>query len=148
MNRRKFLQAAGVGAGLGATGASTAFHNSDFGISPISGRPYIQPTYGDVGNVQVLGYCDMSFKGTGKAQGWDQIYDFKVRDTPQGRFAYCPNGAPGWSIVDVTNPRNMFVTWRQPWERNCRTILPYARSASTQRCDHHQRQNKQSSPDR
>jgi hypothetical protein len=115
MNRRKFLQAAGAGAGLGLAGASSAFHNSDFGISPISGRPYIQPSYGDVGNVQVLGYCDMTYKGTGKAGGWDQIYDFKVRDTPQGRFAYCPNGAPGWSIVDVTNPRDMFVTYRQPW---------------------------------
>ena len=117
INRRKFLQAAGMGAGLGLVGGtSEAFHNSDFGISPLTGRPYIQPSYGDVGNIDVLGYCDMTFRGTGKSGGWDQIYDFKVRDTPQGRFAYCPNGAPGWTIVDVTNPRNMFVTWRQPWD--------------------------------
>jgi hypothetical protein len=116
MNRRKFLQAAGVGAGLGLTGASSAFHNSFFGISPISGRPYVQATYGDLGNCQILGHTDMSYGSAGRAGGWDQVYDFKVRDTFQGRFAYCPQGAVGWSIVDVTNPKNMFVTWRQPWD--------------------------------
>ena len=116
MNRRRFLQTAGVGAGLAWRARAALSITAISGSARSAVAPYIQPSYGDIGNMQVLGYCDMSYKGTGKAQGWDQIYDFKVRDTPQGRFAYCPNGAPGWSIVDVTNPRNMFVTYRQPWD--------------------------------
>ncbi len=51
MNRRTFLQAAGlgvVGAGFGMTRAGWAFHNS--------GLPTIQPSYGDIAGVQILGY--------------------------------------------------------------------------------------------
>jgi hypothetical protein len=110
MDRRTFLQAAGlgvVGAGLGITRAGWAFHNS--------GLPTIQPSYGDIAGIQILGYNDMSFPpGTGRAGNWDQTYEFRVLDTPRGRFAYCGNGGNGWSIVDVTNPRNMRVVHRRP----------------------------------
>jgi hypothetical protein len=113
MNRRTFLQAAGlgaVGAGLGITRAGWAFHNS--------GLPTIQPSYGDIAGVQILGYTDMSFppgSGHGAMFGnWDQTYEFRVIDTPRGRFAYCGNGANGWSIVDVSNPRRLSVVHRHP----------------------------------
>lgn len=110
MNRRRFLQAAGAGAGLGMTGASWAFHKD--------GLPLMQPTYGDIAGLEILGFNDMSFPhGSRRAAGfpgWDQTYDFKVVDQARGRFAYCPNGNLGWSIVDVTNPRKMRVVWRQP----------------------------------
>ncbi len=113
MNRRTFLQAAGlgvVGAGLGMSRAGWAFHNS--------GLPTIQPSYGDIAGVQILGYTDMSFPpGSGhgaNAGNWDQTYEFRVIDTPKGRFAYCGNGGNGWSIVDVSNPRRMHVVHRHP----------------------------------
>lgn len=107
MNRRGFLQAAGVGAGLGMTGAGWAFHDSDL--------LFVQPSYGDIAGLEILGYNDMSFPpGSPRGGGWDQTYDFKVVDGPNGRFAYCPNGANGWSIVDVTNPGSMRVVARQP----------------------------------
>ena len=113
MNRRTFMQAAGlgvVGAGLGMTRAGWAFHNS--------GLPTIQPSYGDIAGVQILGYTDMSFPpGSGhgaNAGNWDQTYEFRVIDTPRGRFAYCGNGGNGWSIVDVSNPRNLRVVHRHP----------------------------------
>jgi hypothetical protein len=117
MNRRRFVQAAGVGAGLGLTGAGWAFHDSDFGISALSGAPYVQPTYGDIAGLEILGFNDMSFGQTSaasRAAGWDQTYDFKVVENGHGRFAYCPNGAKGWSVLDVSNPRRMSVVFRQP----------------------------------
>ena len=49
MNRRTFLQAAGlgvVGAGLGMTRAGWGFHDS--------GLPTIQPSYGDIAGVRSL----------------------------------------------------------------------------------------------
>jgi hypothetical protein len=110
MNRRTFLQAAGlgvVGASFGMTRAGWGFHNS--------GLPTVQPSYGDIAGIQILGYNDMSFPpGSGRAGNWDQTYEFRVLDTPRGRFAYCGNGANGWSIVDVSNPRRMRVVHRQP----------------------------------
>jgi len=107
MNRRRFLQAAGVGAGLGMTGrASWAFHDD--------GLPLMQPTYGDIGGYEILGFNDMRLPGQPRSPGWDQTYEFRVIDTRRGRFAYCGNGGMGWTIVDVTNPRRMRVVWRQP----------------------------------
>lgn len=110
MNRRRFLHAAGVGAGLGMTGlgmsgASWAFHDD--------GLPLMQPSYGDIGGYQILGFTDMRLPSNPRAPGWDQTYDFRVIDSRRGRFAYCGNGRKGWSIVDVTDPRNMRVVWRQ-----------------------------------
>ncbi len=110
MNRRTFLQAAGlgvVGAGVGMTRSGWSFHKSDL--------PTIQPSYGDIENIQILGYNDMSFPpGSGRTGNWDQTYEFRVLDTPRGRFAYCGNGGNGWSIVDVSNPRKMHVVHRHP----------------------------------
>jgi hypothetical protein len=112
MNRRRFLHAAGgVGAGLGMTGlgmtgTSWAFHDD--------GLPLMQPSYGDIAGYHILGYTDMRLPGQPRAAGWDQTFEFRVIDTRRGRFAYCGNGGRGWTIVDVTNPRNMRVVWRQP----------------------------------
>lgn len=107
MNRRRFLQAAGVGAGLSFTGrAGWAFHDD--------GLPLMQPTYGDIAGYHILGYNDMRLPGQPRTPGWDQTYEFRVLDTRRGRFAYCGNGAMGWSIVDVGDPRHMRVVWRQP----------------------------------
>ena len=78
----------------------------------------MQPSYGDIAGLEILGFNDMRLPGQPRAPGWDQTYDFKVVDQVtrhvRGRFAYCPNGNKGWSIVDVTNPRNMRTVWRQP----------------------------------
>jgi hypothetical protein len=107
MNRRRFLQAAGVSAGLSMTGrAGWAFHDD--------GLPLMQPSYGDIAGYQILGYTDLRLPGQPRAPGWDQSYEFRVIDTRRGRFAYVGNGSMGWSIVDVTNPRRMRVVWRQP----------------------------------
>jgi hypothetical protein len=80
MNRRTFLQAAGlgvVGAGVGMTRYGWPFHKSDL--------PTIQPSYGDIENIQILGYNDMSFPpGSGRTGNWDQTYEFRVLDTPRG----------------------------------------------------------------
>jgi hypothetical protein len=107
MNRRRFLQAAGLGAGLSMTGrASWAFHDD--------GLPLMQPSYGDIGGYHILGYTDLRLPGQPRAAGWDQTYEFRVIDTRRGRFAYCGNGSMGWTIVDVSDPRRMRVVWRQP----------------------------------
>jgi hypothetical protein len=109
-NRRRLLKAAGVGAGLGMSGlgmqAAKAFHND--------GLPLMQPTYGDIGGYEIIGFNDMRLPGQPRSPGWDQTYEFRVIDQRRGRFAYCGNGGMGWSIVDVTNPRRMRVVWRQP----------------------------------
>lgn len=107
MNRRRFLQAAGAACiGAGITRAGWAFHDD--------GSPLMQPTYGDIAGYQILGFNDMRLPGQPRAAGWDQTYEFRVVDTRRGRFAFCGNGARGWSIVDVSNPRKMRVVWRQP----------------------------------
>lgn len=106
MDRRTFLQAAGAGAGLSMTGVGWAFHDD--------GLPLMQPSYGDIGGYQILGFNDMRLPGQPRSPRWDQTYEFRVIDTRKGRFAYCGNGAMGWTIVDVTNPRKMHVVWRQP----------------------------------
>lgn len=106
MDRRRFLQAAGASASLGMTGVGWAFHDD--------GLPLMQPTYGDIGGYRILGFNDMRIPGQPRSPGWDQTYEFRVIDQRRGRFAYCGNGGMGWTIVDVTNPRNMRVVWRQP----------------------------------
>jgi hypothetical protein len=115
MNRRRFLQTAGAGAGLsmtglGMTGASWAFHDD--------GLPLMQPSYGDIAGYKILGFNDGSFLGSDPGQdrreGWDRVWEFRVIDTRRGRFAYCSNGPLGWKIIDVTNPQRMRVVWRQP----------------------------------
>jgi len=122
MNRRRFLQTAGAGAGLsmtglGMTGASWAFHDD--------GLPLMQPSYGDIAGYKILGFNDGSFLGSDPGQdrreGWDRVWEFRVIDTRRGRFAYCGNGPLGWKIIDVTNPRNMRVVWRQP-----HTVTPHS----------------------
>jgi len=92
--------------GLGMSGASWAFHDD--------GLALMQPSYGDIAGLQILGFNDMRLPGQPRVAGWDQTYDFRVIDTRRGRFAYCPNGGMGWTIVDVTNPRRMRVVHRQP----------------------------------
>jgi hypothetical protein len=110
LDRRSFLKTAGLGAGMAMTGlgmnAARAFHDEDL--------PLMQPTYGDLGGYEILGYTDMRIPGQPRSPGWDQSYEFRVIDQRGGRFAYVGNGARGWSIVDVTHPRNMRVVWRQP----------------------------------
>jgi LVIVD repeat-containing protein len=107
INRRRFLQAAGAGAGLSMTGGvGWAFHND--------GLPLRQPSYGDIAGYEILGFNDMRLPGEPRVDGWDQTYEFRVIDQGRRRFAYCGNGQRGWSIVNVTNPRNMRVVWRQP----------------------------------
>jgi hypothetical protein len=106
MNRRRFLKAAGIGAGFGMTGAGWAFHDD--------GLPLMQPSYGDIAGYHILGFNDMRLPGQPRSPGWEQTYEFRVIDTRRGRFAYCGNGGMGWTIVDVTNPQRMRVVWRQP----------------------------------
>ena len=110
MNRRRFLQTAGVGAGLGMTGASRAFHDR---IS--EGYASLQPGPGEIKNMRILGYTDLGIPSapdgsaldpvTGIA--WDRAYEIQVR----GGYAYCSQ-QQGFSIVDVSNPRNMRVVFR------------------------------------
>jgi hypothetical protein len=93
-------------AGFGVPGMSWAFHDD--------GGPLMQPTYGDIAGLEVLGFNDMRVPGQPRAEGWDQSYEFRVIDQRKGRFAYVGNGGMGWTIVDVSNPRRMRVVWRQP----------------------------------
>jgi len=81
----------------------------------------MQPSYGDIGGYEILGFNDMRLPGQPRAPGWDQTYEFRVINQRRGRFAYCGNGGMGWTIVDVTNPRNMRVVWRQP-----HTVTPHS----------------------
>jgi len=127
MNRRRFVQAASVGAGLGMTGASWAFHND--------GLPLMQPTYGDIAGYRILGFNDMRIPGQPRSPGWDQTYEFRVIDQRRGRFAYCGNGGMGWTIVDVTNPRNMRVVSRQPHTPTQHSMVPPVTTDNTQYID-------------
>ena len=115
MNRRRFLQTAGVGAGLGMVGGAFGFHDRlHQGLS-------LQPAPGEIRNMEILGYCNMDFGDVAKLRGWDQVYEFQVLNG----FAYCSHGSNGnrglsgtpgtggFSIVDVRNPRNMKVIFRR-----------------------------------
>jgi hypothetical protein len=88
------------------TRGSWAFHDDDL--------PLMQPSYGDIAGLEILGYNDMRLPRSGRDPGWDQTYEFRVVENRKGRFAYCGNGSRGWSVVDATNPRAMRVVHRQP----------------------------------
>jgi hypothetical protein len=110
MNRRRFLQTAGVGAGLGMTGAGWAFHDR---LS--RGYASLQPGPGETKGLRILGYCDMGIPSAPDGSAidprtnlpWDRTAEFQVRDG----YAYCGN-YQGFSIVDVRDPRNMKVVFR------------------------------------
>src|SRR5512139_3428629 len=104
MNRRRFVQAAGVGAGLGMTGAGWAFHDR---LS--QGYASLQPGPGELRGLQILGYCDMGIPSApdGSVGGWDRCFETQVLNG----YAYCSNGQ-GFSIVDVRDPRNMRAVFR------------------------------------
>ena len=74
----------------------------------------MQPTYGDIAGYHIARLQRHEAPVSPVLRGWDQTYEFRVIDTRKGRFAYCGNGAMGWSIVDVSDPRHMRVVWRQP----------------------------------
>lgn len=107
MNRRRFLQAAGVGAGLGMTGAAWAFHEHG---------ALMQPSYGEISNLEILGYSNMQFRNF--AGNWDQTYEFRV--SANGRHAYTSHQI-GFCIVDVSDPTNMRVIARRENETGQRT---------------------------
>ncbi len=100
-----------AGLGVASSGAS-AFHDD--------GDRRVQPSYGEIKNLRVLGYSDLGFgnQPDGSALDpvtnlpWDRTSEFRV----QGRYAYTAN-YQGWSIDDVSNPRNMRVVFRQQNER-------------------------------
>jgi hypothetical protein len=112
-NPRRFLKGVIVAvaacvAGSGVVGsAAFGFHDD--------GDRLVQPSYGDIENLEILDYTDMGFGDApdGSAPDpvtglpWDRVADFRV----QGGYAYTPN-YQGWSIVDVSNPRNMRVVFR------------------------------------
>ncbi|HJY07107.1 MAG TPA: twin-arginine translocation signal domain-containing protein [Bryobacteraceae bacterium] len=114
ITRRQFIQAAGVGAGLGVLSkAGFAFHD----------HPNIGgPTYGEIRNMRVLGYTNLSGNdgggydipgGDSRALDpnsnlpWDRVAEFRVR-----RGYAIASQYQGWSIVDVRDPSNMRVVWR------------------------------------
>ena len=104
MNRRRFVQAAGVGAGLAMTGAGWAFHDR---LS--QGYASLQPGPGELRGLQILGYCDLGIPSApdGSVGGWDRAFETQVLNG----YAYCSNGQ-GFSIVDVRDPRNMRAVFR------------------------------------
>jgi hypothetical protein len=103
MNRRTFLQTAGAGAGLALAGGSDAFHDRIH-----NGYSSLQPAPGEIENLRILGYCDMTYNGVpGKVGGWDRTYEFQYR----AGFLYCSHQI-GWSIVDARDVRNMNVIFR------------------------------------
>jgi hypothetical protein len=104
MNRRRFLQTAGVGAGLGITGGGLAFHDR-----LLQGHLSLQPGPGELRGLQILGYCDLGIPSApdGSVGGWDRAFETQVMNG----YAYCSNGQ-GFSIVDVRDPRNMRAVFR------------------------------------
>ena len=109
MNRRRFLQTAGVGAGLGMAPPLWAFHDR-----MQQGYASLQPGPGEVRNLEILGYTDMGFgdhpdgSAIDPASGlpWDRSSEFSVR----GGYAYVGN-YQGFSVVDVRDPTNMKVVF-------------------------------------
>jgi hypothetical protein len=109
INRRRFLQTAGLsvaGAGVAMTRVGWPFHDDDL--------PLVQPSYGDIAGLEILGFNDGTFGDLDRRQGWDRVFEFRVVQSRKGSFAYCGNGSLGWSIVDVSHPKNMRVIFRQP----------------------------------
>lgn len=115
---RRLLRGAAVAlvAGLAGSGVVSsnawAFHDDD--------QRLVQPSYGEIKNLEILGYTDLGFGDAPDGSAldpvtnlpWDRTSEFRV----QGRYAYTAN-YQGWSIVDVRNPRDMKVVFRQQNER-------------------------------
>src|SRR5918994_6471929 len=113
MNRRRFLQTAGVGAGFGMVGGGAlAFHDRlHQGLS-------IQPGPGEIRNMEILGYTQLRMPGDPAGvpgpNGWDRTFEFQVLNG----FAYASHGSTGgagrggFSIVDVRNPTDMKAIFR------------------------------------
>ena len=99
--------------GLGvASSTASGFHDD--------GDRLVQPSYGDIKNLRILDYTDLGFGDAPDGSAldpttnlpWDRASEFRV----QRGYAYTAN-YQGWSIVDVRNPRNMKVVFRQQNER-------------------------------
>jgi hypothetical protein len=113
MNRRRFLQTAGIGAGLGMAGGALAFHDRLH-----QGFASIQPGPGEIRNMEILGYTQLKMPGDPPGvpgpNGWDRCFETQVLNG----FAYASHGSTGgagrggFSIVDVRNPRNMRAIFR------------------------------------
>lgn len=112
MDRRRFLHAASAAsaAGIGvAARPSWAFHDE------FQETGLLQPSYGEISNLRVLGYTDLGFGSAPDGSAldpatrlpWDRVAEFRVI----GGYAYCSN-YQGWSIVDVREPRDMKVVFR------------------------------------
>src|SRR5215204_6261687 len=100
MNRRRFLQTAGAGAGMALAGGAGAFHDRIH-----QGYPSLQPAPGEIENMRIVGYCDFAYNGQpGRVGGWERTYEFQYR----GGFLYCSHQL-GWSIVDARDVQNMRV---------------------------------------
>ena len=104
MNRRRFLQTTGLGAGLGMAGGGLAMHDR-----LLQGYASLQPGPGEIRGLQILGYCDLGIPSApdGSVGGWDRAFETQVLNG----YAYCSNGQ-GFSIVDVRDPRNMRAIFR------------------------------------
>src|SRR5512134_3878812 len=104
MNRRRFLQTAGLGVGFGMAGGGLAFHDRLH-----QGYASLQPGPGELRGLQILGYCDLGIPSApdGSVGGWDRAFETQVLNG----YAYCSNGQ-GFSIVDVRDPRNMRAVFR------------------------------------
>jgi hypothetical protein len=95
-----------------ASGTAWSFHDDDL--------PLVQPSYGDIKNLRILDYTDLGFGDAPDGSAldpvtglpWDRSSEFRVRNG----YAYVAN-YQGWSIVDVRNPRDMKVVFRQQNER-------------------------------
>ena len=65
INRRQFLRAAGAGAGLSVAGGAGLSMLSKEGLAfhdrRLQGYTTMNPTYGEVENLRILGYCGMGF---------------------------------------------------------------------------------------
>jgi hypothetical protein len=113
MNRRRFLQSAGVGAGLGMFGGAFGFHDRLH-----QGFASVQPGPGEIRNMEILGYTQLRMPGDPPGvpgpNGWDRAFETQVLNG----FAYASHGSTGgagrggFSIVDVRNPRNMKAIFR------------------------------------
>src|SRR5436309_1722990 len=130
MNRRRFLQAAGAGASLGVTGASWAFHDD--------GLPLMQPSYGDIVGLEILGFNDMRLPGQPRAEGWDQTYEFRVVD--QRRAGLLTAETAEWGGPSSMSPIRGGCAWSGashiclPHNRHwCHRSPPTTRSTSTSR---------------
>lgn len=103
MNRRRFVQAAGAGAGMVLAGGAGAFHDRIH-----EGYSSLQPAPGEIENLRILGFCDFTYNGVpGKVGGWDRTYEFQYREG----YLYCGHQI-GFSIVDARDVGNMHVIFR------------------------------------